>query len=386
MNNVKNIKKVVFINQWVNFQTKDIINSFVNKVDEATLVYGTISKTGDSLDTSVKLKKIITYNRKNTFSRLVTWVIATIQILILIKTKYRKHYLFISTNPPMNAFLTLFCKNRYSINVLDIYPEALSLGGFISEKSWIYKVWEKQNYKYFQQADNVFTLTDGMARTISKYCELKNIQVVHYWPLANGSNDILRDNNEFIKKHNLQDYFIVMYSGNIGMGHHVASLVEAANVLKKHKDIIFVIVGEGWNKPALEKVINDNNLMNCLLLPYQPPEMFKHSIKAADLGLVSVSKELAPVCVPSKTYNLIYNEIPLLFITEGESELRSLANKYQVGKSFAPKEVNEIADYILSLKLDSKLYLKYINNLKKCAPNFTAQNAKIYRDDVLKYM
>jgi len=378
------MKKIVFINQWVNFQMKDIINDFAEKIDNISLLYGTITETGNELNKKVKCYKIITYNRRNQFSRLITWIIATIQIYVIVLIKYRKYHLFITTNPPTNAFITLGLGNKYSVNVLDIYPEALSYAGFISEKSLLYKLWEKQNYRFFERAVHVFTLTDGMAKTISKYRSLERIQVIPYWSSSNKFNADEIQPNKFKERYKLDKNFIIMYSGNIGLGHHVSTLVEVANLLKGHEDITFVIIGEGWNKPVIENLIQEYNLSNCVLLPFQSPEMFAYSIKAADIGVVSVSKELAPVCVPSKTYNLISNQIPILFITEGESELDALANKYKIGQCFGPSEVKEIGEFILSLKNQSILYEKYKVNLQNCSINFTAKNASLYVDSILE--
>jgi hypothetical protein len=362
---------------------KDIINAFAERVAETSLIAGTISKTGSNLDNKVKIHKIVNYKRKNLLTRKITWVVATLQVIFLIKTRFRNHYLFLTTNPPTLAFITLFCRNRYSIKVLDIYPDALSLAGFTSRKSIIYRVWERQNLKYFGGADHVFSLTFGMAKTISQYCEIKKIKVVDQWAPSNEGIKIIREQNQFIKEYSLEKYFIVMYSGNIGFGHHITTMVEAARLLEDHEDIIFIIIGEGWNKPAVEKLIAEYRLKNCILLPFQSTNMFRHAIQAADVGVVSVSKELAQVCVPSKTYNLIHNEIPLIFITEGNSELNDLAIKYGIGECFTPEQCKKVSDFIISLKTSKEFFDHYKQNLKNCSQNFTSKNVSQYIDPIL---
>lgn len=370
--------RIVFINQWASHLTNDIVNSFAEIYDDVSLIAGTITDTGNQLNPKVKIVRIARYVRTSVFRRKLTWILATMQTFFLLKTRFRKHHLFITTNPPTLSFITPFCKNDYSVQILDIFPDALVVAGFIDKNSWFNKMWEKHNKKYFIRAKHVFTLTDGMARTISKYCDPGKINVIPQWSSSNGDCYIERGSNEFIKLHSLEQYFIVMYSGNIGLGHHVSTLVETARILKDHTDILFIIIGEGWNKPVIEKLVREYKLDNCQLLPFQSPEMFKHSIQAADIGVVSVSKELAPVCVPIKTYNLIYNEKPMIFITEGQSELASLALKFDIGKCFSPEEVNEISKFILSLKSDRNELSRYKQNLKNCADKFTSRNAMVY--------
>ena len=372
------MRNIVFINQWASHLTKDIINAFAAGSDNIALISGTISETGNPLDKKVKLSRIIKYNKKTILSRQISWILATVQTIFLIIFKYRGYHLFFTSNPPTLAFVPLFCRNNYSIQILDIYPDALVSGKFISNNSWLNKLWVRRNKKYFGYSKNIFTLTEGMAVTLSQYCSKDRIKVIAQWPSSTGYSKIERTDNIFIKTHALENYFIVMYSGNIGLGHHVEILVQIAKILRDQKEILFVIIGEGWNKSLVERLIKEYELDNCLLLPYQSESIFKHSIQAADIGVVSVSKELATLCVPIKAYNLINNEIPLLCITEEESELALLVSQYDIGKWFIPGQINEMANYIISLKTGKEIILKYKGKLRNCSEKFTPQNAFSY--------
>lgn len=375
------MKKIVFINQWPSHLTKDIINVFAEEFDEVSLIAGRISESGNTLNKKVRISHIIKYNKKNTFSRQITWIIAAIQTFFLVIFKFRGHHLFLTSNPPILTFLPIFCRHKYSVQILDIYPDALVGGGFISENSWFIRFWMKQNKKYFARALNVFTITGGMAQTISRYCDPDKIKVIPQWPSSNGHNKIDRSCNEFIRTHSLENYFIIMYSGNLGIGHHVPVLIESARLLQDFEDIKFVIIGEGFNKPVIERLIKDYNLNNCLVLPFQSSEMFKHSSQAADIGVVSVSKELAMLSVPIKTYNIINNNVPLLGITEKESELARLISEYDIGKYFSSTQVQEISDFIVTLKSNNEINEKYKGNLRKCSRIFSSENASLYLTD-----
>ena len=372
------MEKIVFINQWASYITKDIINAFAEKHKNVALIAGNISESGSKLNSSIRINRIIRYNKRNIFTRAVTWIVATIQIIFIINTRYKGFHLFLTSNPPTASFIPMFCNNSYSVQILDIYPDALLAGKFIKSKSFLLKLWERRNVKYFRGAKNIFTISDGMAKTISKYITPEKITVINQWPAIKGIGIIDKELNNFIQKHSLNGKFIVMYSGNIGLGHHVSSLIESANILKAYKDIIFVIIGEGWNKPVIEKMIKDYALNNCLLLPFQPVEMFRHSLQAADIGVVSVSKEMANLSIPVKTYNLISHGIPLMAITEGESELSNLVDKFNIGKSFAFNEINGMTEFILSLYKNKDFLHIYRNNLKVCAEEFSPANAYKY--------
>jgi glycosyltransferase involved in cell wall biosynthesis len=369
---------IVFINQVTGYLMKDLVNTFAEKYYKVALIAGSVSKAGDALNTKVRISKITRYKKKSKIYRILSWLSATIQAIILVNIKYRGFHIFITSNPPTLAFLPLFCKNRYSVLIYDIYPDGLIAGGFINESSWINKIWKMQNKRFLSVASHIYTLTDGMAETLSKYVDIERIIVIPPWSLFKSDNKVDKKNNKFIKQHNLDGYFMVMYSGNIGLGHNVESIVEVAKTLKGQKDIRFVIIGDGWNKQSVEKLIVYYQLNNCLVLPFQSPEMFQHSLPAADIGVVSIAREGAKLCAPSKIYNLINLGIPLLAITEESSDLANLIQKHDIGTSFRFDQIKEMAEFILTVKNDRTYLTTYKSNLNECAGIFTSENAIKY--------
>ena len=114
-------KKIVFINQWSNHSTKDIVNAFSTKYDVVALIAGTISQSGRPLDKKVEVHRIMKYKKRSVLTRLISWMVASIQIIFLVKTKFRDYHLFLVSNPPTTAFLPSLCRNSYSVQILDIY-------------------------------------------------------------------------------------------------------------------------------------------------------------------------------------------------------------------------------------------------------------------------
>ncbi|MDF1547120.1 MAG: glycosyltransferase family 4 protein [Bacteroidales bacterium] len=370
--------KILFINQATGYLMKDVINEFCAEYDDVVLLAGHVSDIGGSLNQKVAIRLIHKYNKKNRSNRFFSWIWGTIQAILLISLQYRKYHLVITSNPPTLAFLPLFCRNKYSVIIYDVYPDGLVAGGFISETSCVNRLWIKQNIRYYNKASNIYTLTESMADTLSKYVPREKIKVIVPWSLFSGSSKVKKEENIFIKKYNLSNFFLVMYSGNIGLGHNVESLIEVARVLRNVNDIKFVIIGDGWNKALIEKRISEFGLINCLLLPFQPSNMFRHSLSAADIGVVSVTSAASKVCAPSKTYNLINLEIPLLCITDHETELAKIVNSNEIGKVCNNSQYEEMAEFILSFKNDCSLYQSISDNLKRCSNNYTIENAHKY--------
>ena len=93
-------KKIVFINQAVNFLTVDIVNSFAEKYDHITLITGNIHAQGTELNPKVKIDKLIKYNEKSLATKIYGWTIATVQIFFKLLFRYRSHEVFFVSIPP----------------------------------------------------------------------------------------------------------------------------------------------------------------------------------------------------------------------------------------------------------------------------------------------
>jgi glycosyltransferase involved in cell wall biosynthesis len=365
---------IVFINQNAGYLLIDIVLAHKD-YEKRAVITGKLIPRNTPLPASVKVEKIITYNRNSSIKRILTWSIAFLQILWLVKTRYRKSDLFIVTNPPFAGLIPMFCSNRFSILIYDIYPDALIKYNIISAKSVIARRWKKANSRIFKKAQRVFTISEGMKRVLGQYISPSNIEVVPIWTDNHFLKPVSKEDNVFRNKHNLQDKFVVMYSGNLGHTHNIEVLIDIA-ASTTDKDICFVIVGEGNNKEAMIEKINQYELTNCLVLPWQAVDMLPYSLSAADLGVITLGKQASTLSVPSKTFNLMSVGVPLLCIADIDSELASLVDRYQIGKCFYPTEIEKIISFIKQVKADGT----YRDNLKKNAiiasKDFGPENAQ----------
>ena len=195
----------------------DIANTFNEAGYKVILITGRLVQRNIPLHESVRLDKIIKYRRSNIFMRLVSWIVATLQILFKIWFKYRDSHLFIVSNPPLAPLLPLISRNSYSILIFDVYPDAISNLGILSKKSLLFKLWSSANKKSFAKAKYVYTISEGMKSILKKYGNDLEPEVVSIWTDNFFLKPIDPLKNPFIKKYNLTGKFIVLYSGNIGI-------------------------------------------------------------------------------------------------------------------------------------------------------------------------
>jgi glycosyltransferase involved in cell wall biosynthesis len=370
------LRKVTIINQDSGYLTIDMANAMAKEGLQLSLFAGRLVERNNTLDTTIKVSRIIRYVRSSKFSRLLTWGTAFLQILLIVKLRHRKDHLFIISNPPFTIFLPLLCRNRYSLMVFDIYPEAIVQSGFLSSDSFMVRSWRKANQKIFSRAINVFTLTDGMANTIRQYNRSNKINVIPVWSDNEFFKPLPKTSNPFVSKHKLQDKFVVLYSGNLGLTHNIGILPEIAAKIKS-QDIVFLIIGDIKRGRLLSEKIDKLGLSNCIILPLQPPEMMPFSFASADVALVMLAPGSSKLSIPSKTYNYMSAGLPLLCISESDSDLRDLVEKYDNGRWFSPDNVNGISEFLTLLSSDKELQQHYRLKSREASLDYTPKNAEI---------
>lgn len=355
-------KSVLLVNQSSGYLTTEIANAFVKSghYEHVVLAAGNTISPLLNLDSSVRQERLPLYNKKSFITRAISWISATMRIVWLVWTKYRDYELFLISNPPTVAFAPLFFRNQYATLIYDIYPNGLVDSGLIKESNPIYRLWMRRNRSFFDRATYVYTITQGMAETLSKYCPKEKIEVVELW--SNPNLPILhldKRDNPFVQQHHLEDKFIVMYSGNMGKGHDLDKLVDVANLLKNNSAIKFVLIGDGYLKPIICSKIGNYQLNNVIVLPYQDRAMLPYSLSCPDIAVVSTNKKSGKVCIPSKTFDSMKLGRPIMSIAEHDSDIARLINKYNIGKNFSCEEIQEMAAFILDLAEHREKLLKY---------------------------
>lgn len=368
---------ILFINQSSGYLMIDIINAHVPHYDNLVLLTGFLNPRETELDEKVKVRKLLAYKRSSSLKRISTWLGFWLQTLFFVFLKYRTHKVYFVSNPPLNMFTAKWLRRDFAFLVYDIYPEALAKHNIINSQSEIFKQWKKTNQVVYKKAKRIFTLSDGMKKAMNiPNAEGHKISVVPVWTNNTFFKDIPSSDNEFIKKYNLQDKFIVSYSGNLGKTHPVEKVVEMAEHLKSEKDIRFLIIGEGDKKAQLVAQQKKLQLPNLQILDFQPTALFPHLLAAANVGVVTLESDAADLSVPSKTFNLMSAGKPILSIANKSSELAQIINTNKIGQNFSENELNEMCDFILELKTNSEIYTTMQNRSKKASLKFSSENAK----------
>lgn len=262
--------------------------------------------------------------------------------------RYIKEYdiaFSISQPPILGGLLGKFAKkinskSKFIYNIQDFNPEQIEAVKYIKSKIIINLI-KKIDNKTLEAADKIVVVGNDQLETINnrstKYLE-KTI-VINNWinereiyPLDINNNDVIK----FKEDYNLNNKFVLMYSGNLGLFYDLENLIKVSKKFKNIKDMIFVFVGAGAKKKELEKYKQDNELENIVFIPYRPKNELNISLNAADVHFVVNAKGIKGVSVPSKIYGVLSSGKYVIGVLEENSEARNIINKAQCGRCVSP--------------------------------------------------
>lgn len=234
----------------------------------------------------------------------------------------------------------------------DIFPEVAALledfhNGLVNAAL------DRINRRLLRQASAIVALGDRMKRRLveEKGADAARVHVIHNWADCEAIAPAPK-NNPFARAHGLVDRFVVMHSGNVGLSQNLDVIVDAADRLRGHERILFLVVGNGTRRDALERAVAARNLSNVRFLPYQPKESLTDSFGAADVFLVSLKPGIEGYIVPSKLYGILAAGRPYVAAIDPSAEPATIAARYGCGVTAAPGDADDLARKILMLHDD----------------------------------
>lgn len=382
MNNTSD-RKIVIVNQAVNYLTIGFCNAFNQRFDNVSLITGSIHVQGEELDPDIEVTKLNQWAERPVWKKMASYLLACFKIWILLLTKYRNHEVFFVSIPPMGYLLNIILPHRFSILIWDVYPDIFKVTG-MKENHPLYRIWAALNRRSFRKAYRLFTIGETMKGLVCQYVDREKVVVTPIWSIFQENESIPKEENPFIEEHGLQGKFIVQYSGNIGLTHNVEVMIDLAKKLQHKEDILFQIIGRGPRKPHLEKLVKEKNLPNCMFLPFQSDELFPKSLSAADLGVVILDEATSKGSVPSKSYNLMSFGIPSLYIASQESELHSYAMRYNHAECFGHDDLEGAVTFIEKLDDNKREWNWYSEKAEEASKNYRRVNADLLVEKYLK--
>lgn len=238
----------------------------------------------------------------------------------------------VTTSPPTGGAIGLVISyiRRVPLKfwLMDLNPDQVVALGLMKPGSVPVRLLGWANRRLFARASDVVVLDRFMLSRVRQYLPSPppRMHTLPPWPLDEVDSPLAHEANPFRRVHGLDGRFVVMYSGNHGI-HPLDTLLHAAAELQTDPRIVFMFVGGGTGKRAVERC----GLPNVGSLPYQPRETLRESLSAADLHVVVLSEAAVGINHPCKVYGALAVGRPILFIGPRESHVGDILATNEVG-------------------------------------------------------
>jgi len=229
--------------------------------------------------------------------------------------------LILMTTPPLGFYQPIKYLKRKNTRCIfylilrDIHPEGAKFIGLDKIKP-VYAYFRKIEKNLYQLADFIGCMSPKNISFIAEKNPTINIKKLRLLPNWEEVCKYEEADKNIRSKYNLDDKFIVLYGGNIGIPQNLRILLKLAERKKTLKDVIFLIIGKGTEKVKLMKEAKKMNLNNVCFMDFIPRDDYNNLMKLCDIGFISLHPKLPTPCIPSKTLGYLKSKLPILAVID----------------------------------------------------------------------
>lgn len=262
----------------------------------------------------------------------------------------RKVDLVWGTSPPIFQGFTTWLLARlkgvpFLFEVRDLWPDFAIAVGVLKNRTIIRLSHWLEHFLY-KHADKVIVNSPGYIEHV-KAKGARSVELI-----ANGVDPSMFDPNNtgqtFRLENNLVNQFIVLYAGAHGLANDLEVILRAAQILKDRSEICFVLIGDGKEKPNLQKQAQDLHLANILFLPPVSKTGMAEVLAGADCCIAILKPiELFKTTYPNKVFDYMAASRPVILAIDGV--IREVVEKAGAGIFTIPGDPQSMANGVNSL-------------------------------------
>lgn len=201
--------------------------------------------------------------------------------------------------------------------VLDLWPETLQAIGVLRSRVMLKAIGRLVSFIY-NRCDLILAQSKSFIPQIAGYCSAGRRIV--YFPSWAESVFELGSPAAATEVPERKNSFDIMFAGNIGDAQDFPAILAAAELLKEHARIRWLLVGDGrmagW---VNEEIIRRNLQDSVLMLGRYPVERMPSFYQHADALLVSLRNEpIFSMTIPGKLQSYLAAGIPVVAMLNGE--------------------------------------------------------------------
>ena len=235
--------------------------------------------------------------------------------------------------------------------VLDLWPETLEAVGVVRAPLALRMVGYVVSFIY-ARCDLILAQSKSFIPRIAKYC--KPNARIEYFPSWAEPLFAKAPSEPASEVPPLAGAFNVMFAGNIGVAQDFPTILTAAERLKHHSHVRWLVVGDGRMADWVKQEIDRRGLQQTvLMLGRYPVERMPSFYAHADALLVSLRDEpIFAMTIPGKLQSYLAAGIPVIAMLNGEGA--DVVERHQCGLTCRAGDAAGLAAAVLKLAASSK--------------------------------
>ena len=278
----------------------------------------------------------------------LSYLVSSCLIALYLSLRYKYEAVFVHQVSPVTIGVAATLVKRIQripmyFWVLDLWPESLTAAIGLRNR-YILGFFSKMVQWFYRRSDKILISSKGFANSI---CEKGDFaEKIIYFP--NWVDKALTAKSDIVTP-DVPNGFVAMFTGNIGASQDFGTVLSAAERLKEHKDIHFVIVGNGRAREWVEQQIIErglNETVHCV--GSYPLEAMPATFAKADVLFAALKDEpIFALTVPAKIQAYMSSGKPIISMINGEA--MELVREVACGMAVAAEDSKAFADAVLQM-------------------------------------
>jgi colanic acid biosynthesis glycosyl transferase WcaI len=277
--------------------------------------------------------------------RVLWFCLLAVPLLLL---RRRVALIMTQTNPPLIvptvALVATLRRVPFVIIAQDVYPEVLFASGVTAPQSLPGRALRGLFAWAYRRARRVVVLGACMReRVLCKGVSAERIATISNW--ATGELSCQRgEDNPLRSSWGLQGRFVVLYSGNMGVGHEFGTFLRGVrSAAATHPEVAVAFVGAGSRLGEVRALVREYGIADRVSFhDFVAAEALPLTMGLADLALVTLRDGFEGVLVPSKLYGYMARGIPTLYVGP-RSDISEAIERADCGASCVPGDAAGVA-------------------------------------------
>lgn len=261
-------------------------------------------------------------------------------------------------------WLARYFNCKYVINVQDIQPDSAIDLGYIRNPLAI-KLLRWQEQVMYRDAAHVVTIGENFRRRLeAKKIAASKISVLPNWINA---EDIKPQSglNALRRKWEIpENKFVVLYAGTFGRVHGTDVLLQAAGLLAHVEDVMFLMVGQGYDFERCRKIVRQENLNNVLVKEFVLRSRLSEMQAIANISVVTLRPGFGYTSVPSKVLGYMSAGRGVLALADNDCDTALLIKAASCGAILEPGNASVLALEIEALHANPALVQQWGDNAR----------------------